>query len=92
MITASLCHVGSTAQHCRLGLFQDSHFAGDFEHTKSISVRESYVCSEVERLFPQVGCARNNRQYRTFLPNQKLFRWMLVEGWTGYLLLTYGMW
>ena len=23
------CHVGDTAQHCRLGLFQDSDFAGD---------------------------------------------------------------
>ena len=25
------CHVGNTAQHCRLGLFQDSDFAGDLE-------------------------------------------------------------
>ena len=25
------CHVGDTAQRCRLGLFQDSDFAGDFE-------------------------------------------------------------
>ena len=32
------CHVGNTAQHCRLGLlFQDSDFAGDFEDSKSIS-------------------------------------------------------
>ena len=23
------CHVGNTAQHCRLGLFEDSHLAGD---------------------------------------------------------------
>ena len=27
------CHVGNTAQHCRLGLFQDSDFAGDFQHS-----------------------------------------------------------
>ena len=31
------CHVGNTAQHCRMGLFQDSDFAGDHEDSKSIS-------------------------------------------------------
>ena len=31
------CHVGNTAQHCRLGLFQDSDFAGDIEDSKSSS-------------------------------------------------------
>ena len=31
------CYVGNTAQHCRLGLFQDSDFAGDLEDPKSTS-------------------------------------------------------
>ena len=31
------CHVGNTAQHCRLSLFQDSDFAGDLEDSKSTS-------------------------------------------------------
>ena len=31
------CHVGNTAQQCRLGSFQDSDFAGDFEDSKSTS-------------------------------------------------------
>ena len=31
------CHVENTAQQCRLGLFQDSDFAGDPEDTKSTS-------------------------------------------------------
>ena len=31
------CFVWHTAQHCRLGLFQDSDFAGDLEHSKSTS-------------------------------------------------------
>ena len=31
------CHVGNTAKQCRLGLFQDSDFAGDIEHSKSTS-------------------------------------------------------
>ena len=30
-------YVGNTAQQCRLGLFQDSDFAGDFEDSKSTS-------------------------------------------------------
>ena len=29
------CHVGDTAEQCRLGLFQDSDFAGDLEDSKS---------------------------------------------------------
>ena len=37
MIFRQYCHVGNTAQHCRLGLFQDSDFAGDLEDSKSIS-------------------------------------------------------
>ena len=31
------CHVGNTAQHCRLGLFQNSDFAGDVGDSKSTS-------------------------------------------------------
>ena len=31
--------MGNTAKQCRLGLFQDSDFAGDLEHSKSTSVR-----------------------------------------------------
>ena len=31
------CHVGNTPKQCRLGLFQDSDFAGDLEDSKSTS-------------------------------------------------------
>ena len=31
------CYVGNTAKQCRLGLFQDSDFAGDLEESKSTS-------------------------------------------------------
>ena len=31
------CYVWNTAQHCRLGLFQDSDFAGDLEDSQSTS-------------------------------------------------------
>ena len=37
MNTNSLVNVGNTAQRCRLGLFQDSDFAGDLEDSKSTS-------------------------------------------------------
>ena len=45
------CHVGNTAKQCRLGLFQDSDFAGDHEDSKSTSggtlcvVGSQYICS-----------------------------------------------
>ena len=44
------CHVGNTAKQCRLGLFQDSDFAGDLEDSKSTSGGtlcswKSYICS-----------------------------------------------
>ena len=31
------CHVGNTAQQCRMGLFQDSDFDGDLQDSKSTS-------------------------------------------------------
>ena len=37
------CHVGNTAKQCRLGLFQDSDFAGDLEDSKSISGETLFV-------------------------------------------------
>ena len=37
------CHVGNTARHCGLGLFQDSDFAGDLEDSKSTSGRVSCI-------------------------------------------------
>ena len=36
------CHVENTAQQCRLGLFQESDFAGDLEDSKSTS--EGLLC------------------------------------------------
>ena len=44
------CYVGNTSKQCRLGLFQDSDFAGDLEDSKSTSgclvhYRKSHVCA-----------------------------------------------
>ena len=38
------CYVGNTAQQCRLGLFQDSDFAGDLEDSKSTSGEILCIC------------------------------------------------
>ena len=40
------CHVENTAQHCRLGLFQDSDFACDLEDSKStqLDLQEANCC------------------------------------------------
>ena len=59
------CHVGNAAEHCRLGLFQDSHFAGDLEDSKS-TPGGFYVFSGVKRSFQKVGCARSKLQFHTF--------------------------
>ena len=54
--------------------------------------RESYVSSEVEHLFPQVGCARSKRQCLTVPQNRMLFLWMRVCERTASLLLISGTW
>ena len=45
------CHVGNTAKQCRLGLFQDSDFAGDLEDSRSYFWKNIMRCLEVIHLF-----------------------------------------
>ena len=47
------CHVGNTAQHCRLGLCQDSDCAGDLEDSKSTS--ERVLCIFGSRTFVHIS-------------------------------------
>ena len=66
------CCVGNTAQHCRLGLFQDSDFAGDLEDSKSTSggtlcifgshtlVPISLMCKKQNFSFAQFNRIRNH--------------------------------
>ena len=51
------CHARNTAQHCRLGLFQDSDIARDLEDSKS-TLGGIYVSSGVTRSFRSVGCSK----------------------------------
>ena len=54
------CHVGNTAQHCRLGLFQDSDFSGDLEDSKSTSVR--VLCLFGSRTFVSISSMCKNQK------------------------------
>ena len=66
------CHMGNTAEQCRLGLFQDSDFAWDLEDSKSTSggtlciFGKLYVCSnqldvqETNFSFAQFNRIRNH--------------------------------
>ena len=63
------CHVGNTGQQCRLGLFQDSDFAGDLEDSKSTSgwvlwkfARRTFV----PRIWATVKCGVRTHQYTLF--------------------------
>ena len=47
------CHVGNTAQQCRLGLFQDLEFAGDLKYSKSTS--EGVLCIFGSRTFVPIS-------------------------------------
>ena len=69
------CHVGNTAEQCRLGLFQDSDFAADLEDIQNLHQVEHCALSEAIRLFQSVGCVRNKLQFRTVQQNQKSFPW-----------------
>ena len=53
------CHVGNTAKQCRLGLFQDSDFAGDLEDSKSTSGR--IFCVFGSRTFVPISWMCKNR-------------------------------
>ena len=82
------CHAGNTAQHCILGLFQDSDFAGDLEDSKSTPggilcifgsrtfVPTSWMCKKQTSVSHRIG---------------SYFHWMLVCEWTVSLLLICGM-
>ena len=85
------CHVGNTAKQCRLGLFQDSDFAGDLEDSKSTSVRTlcdfgSHTFVPISWMFKkQTSVSHRSTESETFL-------WMQDWGWTVFQHLIYGIW
>ena len=59
------CHVGNTAQHCRLGFISRLRFCWRPWGLKINLGERSCVSSEVEHYSPMVGCARSKREYPT---------------------------
>ena len=84
------CYVGNTAKQCRLGLFQDSDFAGDLEDSKSTSggtlciFWKSYFCSN------KLDVHATKLPFRTVQQNLKSSLWTLDRDWTEFELLMYG--
>ena len=62
-------------EQCRMGLFQDSDFAGEILRTQNLLRVEQCAFSEVIHLFQSVGCVRNKLLFRTVEQNQKSFLW-----------------
>ena len=66
------CLVGNTAQQCRLGLYQDSDFAGDFEDSISASggilcIFGSHVCAnKLDVQETNVSFTQFNRRWNHF--------------------------
>ena len=85
------CDVGNTAQHCRLGLFQNQTLLATLS-TQNLHQVEHCVFLEAERLSLSVGCTRNKRQYPAVLQILKSFLWMLDCAWMDCLLSTSGTW
>ena len=80
-------------KHCRLGLFQDSDLAGDFEDSKKINIRRNLMYIRMSyMLFLLVGCVRSRHQCLTVPQNRKLLHWMLDCERMDYLPSICGMW
>ena len=86
------CHVGNTAQQCRLGLFQDSDSAGDILKTQNRPQGEFCAYLEVTRSFPWVRWERNRHLSHTVQRKLRLFLLMQVYAWMWCQLLIFGIW
>ena len=64
------CHVGNTAQHRRLGLFQDSDFTGNLEDSKSTS--GSVLCIFGSRTFVPISwmCKKQTSVFHSFTESE----------------------
>ena len=85
------CYVGNTAQPCRLGLFLDPNFAGDFEDSKSTS--GGILCIFGSHTFVQISwmCKKQTSVSHTVLRKLKSSLCILGWDWMGCLLWNYGI-
>ena len=85
------CHVGNTAKQCRLGLFQDSDFAGDLEDSKSTSggtlcvFGKLYTCSnKLDVQETNFGFAQFNRILNYLFGYRTEIGWFARSGIMGF--------
>ena len=85
------CHVGNTAKQCRLGLFQDSDFAGDLEDSKSTS--GGTLCIFGSHMFVPISwmCKKQTAVSHSSTES-KSFPWTKDGGWTVNPRFIYGIW
>ena len=86
------CHEGNTAQQCRLGLFQDSDFAGDLVDTKSTSggllciFRKSHVRAN------KLDVQEKDFSFTQFYRSWNNFSRCRFYAWMEFQLLIFGIW
>ena len=83
------CHVGNTAQQCRLGLFQDSDFAGDLEESKSTSGGLLRIFGS-QRFVPISWMWKKQTSVSHSQQKLRLFPLMQVYAWMEFPLLIFG--
>ena len=69
------CYVGNTAQQCRLGLFQESDFAGDLEDSKSISGRILCIFGGSRVCANKLDVQETNFSFTQFYGSWDYFSW-----------------
>ena len=85
------CHVGNTAKQSRLGLFQDSDFAGDLEDSKSTS--GGTLCVFGSHTFVPISwmCKKQTAVSHSSTESEIISLWTLDSDWMGCLLWIYGI-
>ena len=85
------CHVGNTAQQCRLGLFQDSDFAQRSWKLK-IDLRTTFVHIWKSYIRTNKLDVQDKNLSHTVQQNLRLFLLMQVYAWMGFQLLIFRIW
>ena len=85
------CHVGNIAKQCRLGLFQDSDFAGDLEDSKSTS--GGTLCIFGSHAFVPINwmCKKQTSVSHSSTESE-ISLLMQVHAWMEFPLLIFGIW
>ena len=84
------CHVGNTAQQCKLGLFQTLTLP---EILKTRNRLQEDFCAHLEviHVYQQVGCARNKTSVSHSSTEAEIFLLMQVYALMGFQISIFGI-